>query len=146
MRNSSNSEIDKEFCFNLVTTKEIKQLRQSLNAKKAVGIDLIPPKLVKLADIPFYKPLTETINFCIQHGIYPDSAKVALAVHLNTENPKKIETPNFKPFITLNTISKIYELVIKNQIVTDTEKGIVLSMSSLNQFKIRERSLIKILQ
>ena len=102
--------------------------------------------MVKLADIPFYKPLTETINFCIQHGIYPDSAKVALAVHLNTENPKKIEIPNFKPFITLNTISKIYELVIKNQIVTDTEKGIVLSMSSLNQFKIRERSLIKILQ
>ena len=89
MRNSSNSEINKGFCFNLVTTKEIKQLRQSLNAKKAVGIDLVPPKLVKLADIPFYKPLTETINFCIQHGIYPDSAKVALAVHLNTEKAKK---------------------------------------------------------
>ena len=95
MRNSSNSEINKGFCFNLVTTKEIKQLRQSLNAKKAVGIDLIPPKLVKLADIPFYKPLTETINFCIQHGIYPDSAKVALAVHLNTENPKKNRNSKF---------------------------------------------------
>lgn len=78
MRNSSNSEIDKEFCFNLVTTKEIKQLRQSLNAKKAVGIDLIPPKLVKLADTPLSKPQIETINIGILNSIFSGSVKVAL--------------------------------------------------------------------
>ena len=41
----------------------------------AVEIDSTPPKLVKLAALPLNKPLTETINFCMQHNVFPDSAK-----------------------------------------------------------------------
>ena len=52
----------------------------------AVEIDSTPPKLVKLAAIPLNKPLTETINFCMQHNIFPDSAK---GLPLTKENKTK---------------------------------------------------------
>ena len=45
MKNSSNSEIGKDFSFNLVTTNEIKQLIQSLNAKKVSISPRIGPVL-----------------------------------------------------------------------------------------------------
>ena len=41
-----------KFCFKMVTTKYIKSLLQKVNTKKTVGIDSIPPKLVKLAAEP----------------------------------------------------------------------------------------------
>lgn len=52
----------------------------------AVEIDSTPSKLVKLAALPLNKPLTETINFCMQHNVFPDNAK---GLPLTTENETK---------------------------------------------------------
>ena len=71
-----------KFSFKLITTKEIKQLLQSLCAKKAVGVDIIPPKLVNLAASPLSKLQTEAINLDIFHSIFPGSVMVALVAPL----------------------------------------------------------------
>ena len=64
----------------MVTTKYIKSLLQKVNTKKAVGIDSIPPKLVKLAAEPLSQPVTEAINMCIKQNNFPNNAKVASVV------------------------------------------------------------------
>ena len=41
----------------MVTTKYVKTFLQKVNAKNPVGIDSIPPKLVKLAAEPLSQPV-----------------------------------------------------------------------------------------
>ena len=45
--------------------------------KRLVGINSIQHKLVKLVAITFFNLLREALNFCTQHSIFLDSAKVA---------------------------------------------------------------------
>ena len=53
----------------MVTTKDFKSLFQKVNIEKAVGIDSIPPKLVKVAAQLLCQPLTEAENMYIKQTI-----------------------------------------------------------------------------
>ena len=88
-----------------------------LNSKKPTVIDTIPTKLIKVA-VNFLTPLlTKSINSSIEHNIFPDLAKTALVVPLDKGKPNKNDIANFRPVSILNTFSKIYERVIKNQLL-----------------------------
>ena len=111
---SSSFHVKEKFSFHFVNEIEIKKLLQGLNPKKAVGIDTISPKLIKIA-VDFLTPLlTKSINSSIEHNIFPDLAKTALVVPLDKGKPNKNDIANFRPVSILNTFSKIYERVIKN--------------------------------
>ena len=114
---SSSFHVKEKFRFHFVNEIEIKKLIQGLNPKKATGIDTIPPKLIKVA-VEFLTPLlTKSINSSIEHNIFPDLAKTALVVPLDKGKPNKNDIANFRPVSILNTFSKIYERVIKNQLL-----------------------------
>ena len=88
----------------------------------ASGIDTIPPKLVKLS-ADFLTPLlTKTINMSIAQNVFPENAKTASVIPLDKGKPNKNEISNFRTVSVLNTFSKIYERVIKDQIVRGMEK------------------------
>lgn len=89
--------------------------------KRLVGINSIQHKLVKLVAITFFNLLREALNFCTQHSIFLDSAKVVSIDPLDKRKQKK-EISSFRPVGILNTASKIYELAIKKQMVTGTKK------------------------
>ena len=65
--------------------------------------------------------LTKYINFSIEHNIFPDLAKTALVVPLDKGKPNKNDIANFRPVSILNTFSKIYGKVIKNQLLHGME-------------------------
>ena len=46
---SSPFHVKEKFCFHFVNEIEIKQLIQGLNSKKAIGVDTIPQKQIKVA-------------------------------------------------------------------------------------------------
>ena len=69
-------ENEEKFCFKMVTTKYIKSLIQKVNAKKAAGIDSIPPKLVKLAAKPLFQPVPEATNMCIKRNNFSKVNKI----------------------------------------------------------------------
>ena len=78
------------------------------------------PKLITVA-VGFLTPfLTKSISSSIEHNIFPDLAKTTLAVPLDKEKPNK-NISNFRPVSILNTFSKIYERVIKNQLLHGME-------------------------
>ena len=103
-------ENEDKFCFKMVTRKYIKSLLQKVNSKKAVGIDSIPIKLVKLAAEPLSQPVTEAINMCIKQNNFPNNAKVASVVTLDKGKSNKYIS-NFRTVSVLNTFSMFYEQI-----------------------------------
>ena len=120
--NGSNVSNSERFSFKMVNENEIKDLLKNLDIKKASGIDTIPPKLVKLS-ADFLTPLlTKAINTSIAQNVFPENTKTASVITLDKGKPNKNEISNFRPVSVLNTFSKIYERVIKDQIVCGMEK------------------------
>ena len=63
-----------------ITECEVLELINELDVNKSVGIDEIPPKIVKWA-APILAPiLTLVFNKCILSGVYPDSLKIARVI------------------------------------------------------------------
>ena len=108
------SENEEKFCFKMVTTKYIKSLLQKVNTKKAVGIDSIPPKLLKLASKPLSQPVTEAIS--IKQNSFPNNAKVASVVPLDKSKSKKFDMSDFRPVSVFNTFSKSTNKLLKSKL------------------------------
>ena len=90
--------------------------------KKLQVFDKIPPKLVKLSAEILSTPLSIAINNSLKYGVFPDDAKITSVVPLDKGEPNKNEISNYRPVSILNTFSKIYEKVIKDQLVSGLHK------------------------
>ena len=110
------------FDFQQITTSEVKKLVKEIDIKKAVGVDTIPPKLIQIGADIIAEPLTHAINCYLRLGIFPDNAKIASVVPVDKGKPDKYDVLNYRPVSILNTFSKIYEKVIKNQLVSHFDK------------------------
>ena len=110
--NTSNS-----FSFHEVQHHEVWALLRSLDGKKFTGEDHIPPKLVHLAADELTAPLTFAINSCLQNQRFQDKGKRAAVCHLDKGEENRTAEKNFRPVSVLNTFSKIYEKVMKQQLI-----------------------------
>ena len=99
-----------------ITPKEINTILKSLNSKKASGIDKIPTNPVKLASDILAEPLSITINNSIRTSTFPNNAKIA-TVPIDKKTNDKYVISNLRPVSILNCFSKVYENVIKNELV-----------------------------
>ena len=108
--------------FQQIKAPEVEELLKEIDIKKVVGVDTIPPKLTKIGADIIAEPLTQTINCCLRQGIFPDNAKVASVVPLDKGKPDKYDVLNYSPVSILSPFSKIYENVIKNQLVSYFDK------------------------
>ena len=59
------------FDFQQIKTSEVKTSVpfKEIDIKKAVGVDTIPPKLIKIGADIIAEPLTQAINCCLRQGI-----------------------------------------------------------------------------
>ena len=111
---------------NVITTsntpKPIYFSFEPTNPVEATGFDKIPPKFVKLSAEVLSTPLSIAINNSLKYGVFPDDAKNASVIPLDKGKPNTNEISNFRPVSILNTFSKIYEKVIKDQLVSGLDK------------------------
>ena len=63
-------------------------------------------------------PLTLAISFSLCHGFFPDKTTATSVVPLDKRKPSKYDVLNYRPLSILNAFSKIYEKVIKNQLIS----------------------------
>ena len=90
------------FSFKPTTVENVKKLLNDIDTKKAVGIDTIPPKLIKMASNFLAPILTTAINSSIENSVFPENAKVATVSPLDKEKPYK-NISNFRSVSLLNT-------------------------------------------
>ena len=59
------------------TTEEINKIIKELDSKKATGLDMIPPKIVKISAYVIDSHLANIINNDITKNVFSENAKVA---------------------------------------------------------------------
>ena len=103
-------------------------LLKSLDIKKASGLDEIPPRLVKAASDKLPVLLSQTINNSLMNGIFQDAAKVAMVSPIDKKTDNKNKISNYRPVSVLNIFSKVYEIVLKNKLVSALSEYMSISL------------------
>ena len=134
------------FDFQQIKAPEVKKLLKEIDIKKAVGVDTIPPKLIKIRAVIVAEALTQAINCCLRQGIFPENAKVASVVPLDKGKPDKYDVLNYRPVSILNAFSNIYEKVIKNQLAYYLDKYFSPFISAYRKSYSTQQVIIRLLE
>jgi hypothetical protein len=103
--------------------KEISRLRSDTST----GFDQIPVKFIKLVSTDLVGPLTYIINTCIDSSLFPRTWKTARVSPIPKINNPTCEK-DYRPISILPALSKIFERLVNNQIVTYIdEQGLLAS-------------------
>ena len=101
--------------------QEIFTLINNLNLNKARGYDDISPFILKTAAHIVALPLSILLNHCNSFGVFPNQLKIAKVVPVYKSGPPE-DLHNYRPISLLSTISKIFERVIPNRLVSFMER------------------------
>ena len=102
--------------FKLCPIKEeyvLKELYCS-DCSKAVGVDGIHPKLLKLAAVYIAEPLTHLFNATLQTSLIPNDLKTARITPIHKRG--SFDVDNFRPISVLPALSKILEIAIHDHL------------------------------
>ena len=111
------SDYESEFHFSSVSQIEIENIISKLKNKHSCGPDNISSHMLKEFKTELSKPLTFLINHSLRLGSFPSALKLARVKPLfkkgDPNNPN-----NYRPISLLSAISKIFEKVMLNQLIT----------------------------
>ena len=121
-------------------------LQKSLDIKKASGLDKILPKLVKAASDILSVPLSQAINNSLMNGIFPDAAKVAMVSPIDKKTDNKNKISVYRPVSVLDIFSKVYEIVLKNAIVSPLSDYLSPFISFYREGYSTQHVLVRLIQ
>ena len=116
------------FKIQLITTKEIKVLKDSLYTCKPLGPSKKPAWAIKDAKAPLAEPLCYLSNQFITEVKFPEDLKKACVTTLFKK--RNLEDPlNHRPISVTFALSRIFEKVFSSQITRFPEREQLLSFS-----------------
>jgi hypothetical protein len=124
-----------------VTEEDVYQILKSLDTNKAIGLDGVSPKLLKLCAEEIVPSLTRLFNLSLQSGIFPESWKHANVMPLYKKGNSK-DINNYRPVSLLSCISKVFERAVfkhvfnflrDNKIFTLHQSGFLPGDSTVHQ-------------
>ena len=108
-----------------VTIEEVSQIISKLKISRT-NLDQIPVTIFKKCQASICLPLTKIVNSSFQHAIFPQSLKVARITPVYKKgNPKLCS--NYRPISSLPFLSKIYERLMANRILSFFHKHSLFS-------------------
>ena len=111
----SKEDLDGGFQFQNVKSDVIKKYLHGLDAKKAAGYDLLPPKILKLSSDVLSISVCSLINMCINSCSFPDALKCAQISPIHKKD-SSLNITNYRPVSVLPSLSKIFEKVLVEQL------------------------------
>ena len=131
------------FNFQEVDNQEVAELLKSLDGRKSTGED---PKLVSLTANELTSTLTTAINCSIRNSCFPNDAKKVAVCPLDKGEPNRTVVSNFGPVSVLNTFSKIYEKVLKQQLIPFLDKTLSVFIAAYRREYGTQHVLIRLIQ
>ena len=128
-----------------VTPHKVNSTIKSLDANKAPDTDKIPMKLIILANDFLSKPISKALNSCITSCTFPENAQVAAVAPIDKKTHDKYVISNYRPVRLLNGFSKIYEIHLKNYLVSSVNQHINL-VSAYRKKYSSQHVLIRLLE
>ena len=107
-------QIDKEFKFKEISVEFVRNELENINCKKAVGVDGLHPKLLKLAVEYIAAPLAHIFNRSLITSDIPMDFKTARITPIHKGGA--FEISNFRPISILPILSKILEKAVHKQL------------------------------
>lgn len=123
------------FKFKRVSVVEVRDAINSLKPSGSKDIYSIDVRLLKSVKETIIIPLTKLINSCIDELIFPDGLKIAKCIPVFKKGDKT-DLKNYRPISLLPIISKVYEKLIKKQILEFLNVNNILSN---RQFGFRQK-------
>ena len=123
--NETRENVDK-FKFTPISIFECKKIVRGLNSNKPLGPSTIPAWAIKDCLNTVAEPLTYLINAFLEEGRFPNHLKSAHVVPIY-KNGDTEEPNNYRPISITSALSKIFEKVIRNQMVEYLEKYNIIS-------------------
>jgi len=106
-----------------ILIEEIGKLIRSLLNKKALGLDSILNKVLKVVALVIIKDLAEVASYCFTSGIILKSLKESITIVLYKEGKKDYSLLGiYRPITLKNTLVKVLEKYIANIIFKAAEE------------------------
>ena len=131
--------------FRPTDSREVYNIIMSLKNKHSTGWDEIPVLVIKRCASIICEPLSKILNMTLESGIFPNNLKKAIIVPLYKKGSDQ-DISNYRPIALLPVFSKIFELAIKerllsfinkNNIITEHQHGFVKNSSiNVSIFKV----------
>ena len=103
------------FNFKLTTPQEIQKTINDFKPKTSSGHNGLNMKLIKQISNHISNAISLLVNQSLTTGIFPDKFKIAKILPL-MKKANSVEVDNFRPISLLNSISKILEKCVFNQV------------------------------
>ena len=117
----------------MITLEEIHRASKKLKNKKAAGIDKIPNKILKCANL--FPVVQRLFQNCFDNGIVPQAWRQAIIkpIPKSDKNDKRIPT-NHRGISILSTTAKLYTSILNTRLAgyLDHNNGLV---ESQNEFR-----------
>ena len=105
-----------QFKFTPLNYKQVQEILQKLNPRKATGFDKINPRILKIGCRELAPSLTEIFNQSIRNGVWITQWKRGEWVPIFKKEDRQIEK-NYRPMTVLPCVDKVYEKLLGQQIV-----------------------------
>ena len=125
----------------VISESDVLDILKTLDPTKAVGHDLVGPRLLKEAPNELSAPLCKLFNLSLNQKIFPTQWKRANVVPIfKKDDPQKVN--NYRPISLLPVISKVFERCVykylhnfirENQLLTQHQSGFREGDSTINQ-------------
>ena len=116
------------------------------DGRKSTGVDKIPPKLVHLASDKLASPSTKAINCSIRNFVFPQNAKTAAVCPPDKGEPIRTADKNYRPVSVLNTFSKIFEKILKEQLIPFLDETMSTFMTAYRRAYSSQHVLIRLIE
>lgn len=106
------------FSFSVPSESSVLSALQNLNPWKACGLDKISNRLLKECATFLSKPLQHIFSLSVQSGIFPRQWRVACVQPVYKNKGERSQPSNYRPIALLCSTSKVFESLLKEQLLS----------------------------
>ena len=131
--------------FQHISLQEVVVQLHKLNPKKSCLVDSLPTRLLKEHFEVFGVELQNLTNSGLSNGVFPDKLKMGeLSSLFKSEDPfiKK----NYRPITVLPAVSKVYERIMQDQIISSMEPVISIYLCGFRKGYSTQHALMRLIE